>query len=216
MLALKLVAAAVIGYLLGNISFGIILSRLFGHIDIRRHGSGNAGTTNVLRTLGWLPSILTLIGDALKAWGAARLGYLIAGDPGLLIGGLCAVLGHNWPIFLGLRGGKGIAPTLGMIIAINPCIAILLVVGQFLVVGITGYMSLASLISACMFPVWVAVFMHSHSNFVLFLMFALLSGALAIYSHRANIRRLLQGNENKLEFNKIHFMEKIREKRKNR
>ena len=109
---------AVAGYLLGNISMGIIVASRY-KMDIRNYGSGNAGTTNVLRTLGWLPSAATLVGDALKSFAAASLGWWLAGDPGLLVGGLCAVVGHNWPVFNGFRGGKGMACALGMVCALN-------------------------------------------------------------------------------------------------
>ena len=98
----------VAGYLLGNISMGLIVSERY-HMDIREHGSGNAGTTNVLRTLGWLPSVLTLVGDVLKSFLACLLGKWLAGEPGLLVGGFMAVVGHNWPVFSGFRGGKGMA-----------------------------------------------------------------------------------------------------------
>ncbi len=205
---LKLAAAALIGYLLGNLSWGIILSKLFGNIDIRRHGSGNAGTTNVLRTLGWLPSALTLIGDVLKAWFAAWLGGKIAGDAGLMVGGACAVAGHNWPIFLGLRGGKGIASSLGVLLAFHPMIGLLLVIGQLAVVIITGYMSLASVINACLTPVWTIIFMRGHSNYWLYVLFSFILAALALYSHRANIRRLRSGEENRLDVKKIEFLKK--------
>ena len=92
MLILKCVLVAVIGYMLGNISTGVLVSRAFGAGDIRKHGSGNSGTTNVLRTLGWLPSVLTLAGDCLKGYVACMIGRWLAGDLGMLLGGLCAIL----------------------------------------------------------------------------------------------------------------------------
>ena len=211
---LKLICTALIGYLLGNVSCGIMMARLFGHIDIREHGSGNAGTTNVLRTLGWLPSILTLIGDALKALIASWLGWLIAGDAGLLLGGFCAVAGHNWPVFLGFRGGKGIAPSLGMIIAINPLLAVCLVIIEVVVVAVTGYMSVASLVNVIAYPILTVIFLHGRENFPLFLLFSLMASAMAAYAHRANIQRLFHGEENKLDFQKIKFLSKIQQRRK--
>ena len=108
----------VVGYLLGNISMGLIVSERY-HMDIRNYGSGNAGTTNVLRTLGWLPSVLTLVGDVLKSFLASMLGNWLVGAPGLLVGGFMAVVGHNWPVFSGFRGGKGMAASLGIIFALS-------------------------------------------------------------------------------------------------
>ena len=108
----------VAGYLLGNISMGLIVSERY-HMDIRNYGSGNAGTTNVLRTLGWLPSALTVVGAALKSFAASMLGQWLAGAPGLLLGGFMAVVGHNWPVFCGFRGGKGMAASLGIIFALS-------------------------------------------------------------------------------------------------
>ncbi len=96
---LKYVLIAVVGYLLGNISVGILVAKLYGIKDIRKVGSGNAGSTNVLRNLGWLPSVLTLVGDCLKSFIAAQLGRCLAGDVGLLIGGTAAILGHDFPVF---------------------------------------------------------------------------------------------------------------------
>ena len=96
---LRYFLVAVIAYLLGNFSTGVVVSKAFAHTDIRTQGSGNAGATNVLRTYGWLPSVLTLVGDALKAIIAALLGRAIAGDTGMQIAGVATVIGHNWPVF---------------------------------------------------------------------------------------------------------------------
>ena len=108
---LKYLLTALIGYALGNISIGILVARAWGVNDIRECGSGNAGSTNVLRTLGWLPSILTLLGDCGKAYLASMIGKWIAGDIGLLVGGICCVIGHDFPLILRFRGGKGVAST---------------------------------------------------------------------------------------------------------
>ena len=124
-IGLRYLIIALAGYLLGNISVGILISKIYGVRDIRTHGSGNAGSTNVLRTLGWLPSVLTLIGDCLKGYLAAELGRYLAGDIGLIIGGICAIIGHDFPVFFRFRGGKGIATSLGLIIATKPWICLL-------------------------------------------------------------------------------------------
>ena len=108
MYVLKCIISAVAGYLLGNISGGVLIARGFGIADIRNHGSGNAGTTNVLRTVGWLPSVLTLVVDCLKGCAACALGKWLAGDLGMLLGGFCAVLGHDYPVFMGFKDRKSV------------------------------------------------------------------------------------------------------------
>ena len=101
---------AVIGYALGCVSTGVIVSKLYGRIDIRNYGSGNAGMTNVMRTLGWVPSFLTFAGDALKGVLGALIGRWIGGELGMHIGGICAILGHNWPALFRFRGGRRCDP----------------------------------------------------------------------------------------------------------
>ena len=172
-MALKCILAGIIGYLLGNISSGVLISKGFGIHDIRRHGSGNSGTTNVLRTLGWLPSVLTLICDCLKGFVACLIGRALGGDPGMLIGGFCAVLGHDYPVFFGFKGGKGIATSLALIIAINPWLALAELITEIVVVAVTRYMSVASLVTTVAFPVFVAILCRGRENFWLFMAFAI-------------------------------------------
>ena len=216
-MVLKCVLAAVIGYLLGNISSGYLVSKAYGLRDIRKHGSGNSGTTNVLRTLGWLPSVLTLIGDCLKGFFACLIGRALGGDLGMLIGGLCAILGHDFPVFLGFKGGKGIATSLGLILAINPMIAVAELVVQVVAVAITRTMSVASLITTVAFPVLVAIMERGRPNYPLFLGFSIVAAALSLFGHRTNIDRLIKGKENTLDFKKISeiskkVMERMRKK----
>ena len=192
----------VAGYLLGNISMGLIVSERY-HMDIREHGSGNAGTTNVLRTLGWLPSVLTLVGDVLKSFLACMLGKWLAGAPGLLAGGFMAVVGHNWPAFSGFRGGKGMAASLGIIFALSWQMALGFLGLEVLVAALTGYVSVASLTTAVAFPIVMGFVYRNSPDFWMYLVFAILLAAAAIFSHRANIKRLLSGTENRLNFKKI-------------
>ena len=192
----------VAGYLLGNISMGLIVSERY-HMDIREHGSGNAGTTNVLRTLGWLPSVLTLVGDVLKSFLACLLGKWLAGEPGLLVGGFMAVVGHNWPAFSGFRGGKGMAASLGIIFALSWQMALGFLGLEVLVAALTGYVSVASLTTAVAFPIVMGIAYRNSPDFWMYFIFAILLAAAAIFSHRANIRRLLSGTENRLNFKKI-------------
>ena len=205
---LKCILAAVIGYLVGTIPSGVLIGRLFGVEDIRRHGSGNSGTTNVLRTLGWLLSVLTLVCDVLKGYIPCLIGRWLCGDAGMLLGGLCAILGHDFPVFMGFKGGKGIATSLGLIIAINPWMALALLGIQIVAVALTRYMSVASLITTVAFPVLVAVMERGRANFPLFIAAACAASALSLFGHRGNIQRLVKGEENKLDFAKISDISK--------
>ena len=214
----KYILCAVLGYLLGNISSGILIARAFGVNDVRKYGSGNSGTTNVLRTVGWLPSVLTLVGDCLKGYAACLIGQALAGDPGMLLGGLCAILGHDFPVFMGFKGGKGIATSLGLIIAISPWVALAELMVQIIAVALTRYMSIASLIAAVAFPVFTAILCRGRENYGLFLLFSIMAAALAIFQHRGNIKRLIRGEENRLDFKRItevskKVMAKVRSKR---
>ena len=200
---LKCILAAVIGYLVGTIPSGVLIGRLFGVEDIRRHGSGNSGTTNVLRTLGWLPSVLTLVCDVLKGYIPCLIGRWLCGDAGMLLGGLCAILGHDFPVFMGFKGGKGIATSLALIIAINPWLALAELVTEIVVVAITRYMSVASIITAIAFPVFTAIICRGHQSYGLFVLFSTMAAALALFQHRGNIQRLIRGEENRLDFAKI-------------
>ena len=203
MTILKYVLAAVIGYLLGNIPSGVLIARVYGINDVRKYGSGNSGTTNVLRTVGWLPSVLTLVCDCLKGWIGCVIGRALGGDLGMLLGGFCAVLGHDFPVFMGFKGGKGIATSLALIIAINPWLALAELLTEIVVVAITRYMSVASLITTVMFPVFTAILCRGHVSYGLFVLFSCMASALSLFQHRGNIQRLIRGEENRLDFGKI-------------
>ncbi|HIU34274.1 MAG TPA: glycerol-3-phosphate 1-O-acyltransferase PlsY [Candidatus Pullichristensenella excrementigallinarum] len=192
----------VAGYLLGNISMGLLISRRY-HMDIREHGSGNAGTTNVLRTLGWLPSVLTLLGDAVKAFLASMIGYWLVGKMGVFVGGMAAMIGHNWPVFFGFRGGKGMAAALGMVLAIWWPLGLILLAVEILIAGLTGYVSVASIVVSALFPVAVGILFRDSPDLWLYVLFSVIAAFLTIFSHRANIQRLRQGRENRLDFKKI-------------
>lgn len=210
---LNYILSGIIGYLLGDIPSGYLISKAYGLRDIRKHGSGNSGTTNVLRTLGWLPSVLTLLCDFLKGYMACLIGKWLAGDLGMVIGGFCAILGHDFPVFTGFKGGKGIATSLGLIVAINPWIGLVELLVQIIVVAITHTMSIASLITTVAFPVLVAVMERRRPNFPLFLGFAIAASALALFRHRSNINRLIHDKENRLDFKRIaQISEKVMER----
>jgi len=213
----KIILSAVLGYLLGCIPTGVLVARIYGVRDIRTLGSGNSGTTNVLRNLGWLPSVLTLVGDCLKGYVACLIGRQLGGDAGMLVGGLCAILGHDFPVFMGFKGGKGIATSLGLIIAINPWLALALLAVQIIAVALTRYMSVASLITTVAFPILVCFTERSRENFPLFLGAACVASLLSLFGHRSNIQRLIKGEENRLDFVKIcKVSEKVMAKMRNK
>lgn len=202
-LPLGIIISVVAGYLLGNISLGIIVSRAFGVNDIRRVGSGNAGSTNVLRTLGWVPSVLTLVGDCLKAYIAARIGAYLAGDAGMLAGGLSAIVGHDFPVFLSFRGGKGVASTLGLMLAVDWRVGLILLAWVVLIAFFTHYVSVGSITGAIVMPILTGVMNKGRENLAIIVIFVAAAAALAIFCHRANIGRLIRGEENRLDFKKI-------------
>ena len=194
-------AVAVIGYLLGCISTGLIISRGSG-VNIREVGSKNTGATNVLRVLGLRKGLVTFVGDFAKAIAACLIGDLILpgatfGVPGfgMMLGGLCVVLGHNWPVFYGFRGGKGVACSAAVVLYVNPLLGGISIALCLLVIALTRYISLGSLTMLASFLVlmcckfwgqWVPC------------VFAATLFVLAAVRHRANIGRLLKGTENKL------------------
>lgn len=209
------VLAALIGYALGCVSTGIIVSKLYGKIDIRDYGSGNVGMTNVMRTLGWVPSFMTFAGDALKGVAGALLGRLVGGEIGMHLGGLFAVIGHNWPAPFHFRGGKGMSTSFGYILAADWRIALILLGVQVIVLLISGYMSLASIISSCALVALSVAFGKNGMMIAASVIMCLM----ALYSHRENIKRLANGNENRLDGRKItdvsrKSVEKIRNRRK--
>lgn len=186
------VLAVLLSYTIGNFSTSIIVSKLWAGIDIRKYGSGNAGATNVLRTLGMKAGLVTFIGDALKAILAVWIGSRLGGEGTALICGIAVVIGHNWPIFLGFKGGKGIASSIGVGLFVNPIVAIICIIVGVLIVAKTKYVSLGSVVAISLLPVLLLF-----SGFKFFL-FGLVLALMAIYRHKENISRLLKGTESKL------------------
>lgn len=196
---LSYILIIIIAYLLGNISTSYIIAKKMTGVDIRTQGSGNAGSTNVLRTLGKKAGALTFIGDLLKGIIAVLIAKLIAQISGIdvdiagYIGVVGVVSGHNWPAFLGFRGGKGVATSLGSMIAMNPVMA-LSCFGIFLViVAITKYISLGAVVGISCSPIMMII--AKNNKGLLVTLFLSLS---VIYTHRENIKRLLSGTERKL------------------
>lgn len=191
----------VIGYALGCIQTAFILGKIFSNIDIRQYGSGNAGTTNVVRVLGWKAGVITFIGDLIKAILAVTLCRLIFPDSPLLAalyGGLGVILGHNWPFYLGFKGGKGIASTIGTMLAIHPYIGLTCIAIMVLVIVVTRFVSLGSLLLALAIPVLIGLLYQGNQAMLEGIIIGLIFTVSAFVQHRANITRLLTGTESKL------------------
>lgn len=193
----------VVGYLLGSLNFSIIFTKIFAKTDVRDHGSGNAGFTNTIRTAGKKVGILVFISDALKAIAAILIAIAVEKwfpvdglvQYGKYAASLGAVLGHNFPLYYGFRGGKGIVVSISVVFMLN-WITGLFTLGAFLIVfAITGIVSISSLTGAATVVVCTAVmyFMGMVDGVQLVLMIVL--GILAFYMHRANIKRLMNGTE---------------------
>jgi acyl phosphate:glycerol-3-phosphate acyltransferase len=200
----NLLLTLILSYLLGSIATAVWAGKVFHGIDVREHGSGNAGATNVIRVLGWKTGIPVLLIDVLKGWMAAMLPefFNLAGTGTALLtnyqilAGLAVVIGHIFPIFSGFRGGKGVATIFGVLLAIHPLLTISCL-GVFLcVMLITGYVSLSSMSAGVAFPVLLLLFFNTPSVF--FKIFSILVAIALIYTHRKNISRLLKGEETKL------------------
>ena len=201
--ALRLILAAVIGYLLGTVPVGVLIARAYGGMDIRKTGSGNSGTTNVLRTLGWIPSILTLLGDCLKGVLGALAGRWLGGETGMLLGGFFAVLGHDFPFFLRFKGGKGIATSLGVTFVICPPVAPWLVVIVLAIVALVRIMSAGTLTASLVYPLLFWLYLPEGADAVSYMTFAVAAMLLSFFCHRSNIQRLFRGEENRLDFGRI-------------
>jgi glycerol-3-phosphate acyltransferase PlsY len=182
-------------FILGSVPFGIIVAKIRG-LDLKKVGSGNIGATNVLRSLGKWPAVLTLLGDILKGTVAVIIGKLLgvgAVYEGLI--GLSAILGHNFSIFLRFRGGKGVATSLGVLFVYTPEAALLTVIIWIAVVALTRYSSLAAIVSFGLLPVNVTLFDPRDQKR---LFFTILITLLIFIRHKDNIRRLVKGTESKI------------------
>ena len=185
------IAAAVIGYLLGSIPFGLLLTRAAGLEDIRKIGSGSIGATNVLRTGRKGLAAATLLLDAAKGAAAVLIGGAVAGLPGVFVGGLAAVVGHLFPIWLGFRGGKGAATGLGVLIAANPIVGLASAAVWIVTLALLRISSVATLTACTAAPV-LAWALHAGPTV---LALALCGAALIWWRHRPNIERLWAGTE---------------------
>lgn len=196
-----IVLCMVIPYLFGSLNFAIIISKIFYRDDIRKYGSGNAGTTNMLRTYGKLPAAATLLLDMSKGALSVLLGYLILGNTfGTYLAGLFAVLGHMFPCFYKFRGGKGVATTAVVVLCTNPIVfAILLVIFLIIVIG-TKMISLGSIMCMLFYP--ILLFRFTSENAKAGVLISFLIAGLVIFMHRSNIKRIWEGKESKISLKK--------------
>lgn len=206
---------AIIAYLIGSINFSVILSKKMAGFDIREKGSGNAGSTNMLRSVGKKAAVLTLICDILKGvisiFLAIILGNIIQNvNKELLvqIAGIAVVVGHTFPIFFGFKGGKGVATSLGVLILSNWQIGLICLVFALVLMALTKMVSLGSCAAAVLFPV-LTLFINDNytvltegKNGNVYFIYSVILAIIVLYNHRSNIKRILNGTENKLSFKK--------------
>ena len=194
---------AIIAYLLGSISFSVIISKKMAGFDVREKGSKNAGATNVMRTVGKKAAIITLLCDVLKGVISIFIAFIAGNfveDKALLIqiAGIAVVIGHTFPIFFGFKGGKGVATTLGVLLVVNWQIALICLVFALVLIAITKMVSVGSILSAILFPV-LTLFLHEHYLVPgMYLLFAIILALVVAYNHRGNIKRIIEGKENKI------------------
>ena len=186
---------AVAGYLLGNLQTAVFLSKGKFHDDVRNHGSGNAGSTNMLRVFGIRPGIFTFVGDFAKGLLAVLIGRWIGGEIGGYICGACAVIGHDFPVMFGFKGGKGVASTMGVAWIIQPVIAAIATLLGFGIIFITKMVSLGSLIGLLVLTGMIVG--CNLGNIPMIVLFAFLY-LLSLMRHWENIKRIFQGTESKL------------------
>ena len=203
------IVVAILAYFIGSISFSVILGRKMGGIDVREKGSKNAGSTNVLRKIGKKAAILTLICDILKgvvAVGIALLAHVIIkeADASLLVqlAGVCVILGHTFPIFFEFRGGKGVATALGVLLITNYQIGLICLVFALVIMLFTKMASAGSVTAAILFPILTLFINHNYIVDGNYVIFGVVVALLVVFNHRANIKRILNGTENKISLKK--------------
>ena len=205
------IIVGIVAYLIGSISFSIIISKKMAGFDVREKGSGNAGATNMLRSVGKKAAALTLLGDALKGVVAIAFAIIVGLifknlDRALLvqIAGILVVIGHTFPIFFGFKGGKGVATSLGVLLMTNWQIGLICLVFALILMILTRMVSMGSVGAAILFPVLV---LFINTNFTVsegssYFIYSIILALIVAFNHRSNIKRILSGTENKLSFKK--------------
>lgn len=205
------IVTAIIAYLIGSINFSVIFSKKMAGFDIREKGSGNAGTTNMLRAVGKMGALVTLLCDILKGIVAILIAMFIGWafqveNQSLLvqIAGIAVVIGHTFPIFFGFKGGKGVATSLGILIMSNWQIGLICFVFAIVLMALTRMVSLGSCAAAVLFPV-LTLFIKDHYIVTQgsgYFIYSVILAGIVLFNHRSNIQRILAGEENKISFSK--------------
>lgn len=202
---------AIIAYAIGSINFSVILSKRIAGFDVREKGSGNAGTTNMLRSVGKGPALLTLVLDILKGLVAILIAKFVVGkiaagaNVAILVqlAGFFVVVGHTFPMFFGFKGGKGVATSLGVLLVVNPVIGGICLVFALLEMAITRMVSVGSINAAILFPV-LTIFITD--NYIAddynYIIFGIVMAAFVVFNHRTNLKRIYNGTENRISFKK--------------
>ena len=205
------IIVGIVAYLIGSISFSIIISKKMAGFDVREKGSGNAGTTNMLRSVGKKAAAITLLCDVLKGVVSILIAIAIGNvikdlnrELLLQIAGIGVVLGHTFPIFFGFKGGKGVATSLGVLLMTNWKIGLICLVFAIVLMALTKMVSMGSVGAAILFPVLV---LFINTNFIVsegsgYFVYSIILAFIVAFNHRSNIQRILNGTENKLSFSK--------------
>ncbi len=206
------IIVAIIAYLIGSISFSVIISKKMAGFDVRDKGSGNAGTTNMLRTVGKKAALITLICDILKGVIAILIAILAGNiiqnlDKALLVqlAGIFVILGHTFPVFFKFKGGKGVATSLGVLLMTNWQIGLICLVFALVLMALTRMVSVGSIAAAVLFPVLVLFINQNYivpSSNLSYLIYSIVIAILVIFNHRANVKRIFTGTESKISFKK--------------
>lgn len=205
---------AIIAYLIGSVNFGVIISKKMAGFDVREKGSGNAGSTNVLRTVGKKAAAITLVCDILKGVVSVLIAVIVGKivkdiNPAILVelAAFFVIVGHTFPVFFKFKGGKGVATSLGIVMLINWKIGLICLVFALAIMALTKMVSFGSISTAVLFSVLVLFANNFRDSFIVefdlsFIVFAIALTALVIFNHRSNLKRIMSGTENKLNFKK--------------
>ena len=203
------IVVAILSYLIGSINFSIIISKKVAGFDVRKKGSGNAGTTNMLRTVGKNAALITLVCDILQGVISILLALLIgkiakeANNSILVqIAGILVIIGHTFPIFFKFKGGKGVATAVGVLLTTNWQIGLICLIFGLVLIALTRMVSLGSITAAILFPILV---LFIKTNYIVegnYFIYSLIIAVMVVFNHRENVKRLLSGTENKLSFKK--------------
>lgn len=198
---------AIIAYLIGSINFSVIFSKKMAGFDVREKGSGNAGTTNMLRSVGKKAAAITLVCDILKGVVAILIALLIGrmvdgANTSALVqtAGIAVILGHTFPIFFKFKGGKGVATSLGVLIMSNWQIGLICLVFALILIALTQMVSVGSIAAAVLYPVLTLFIPQNYIAEGNYLIYSILLAVLIIFNHRENVKRLLNGTENRISF----------------